>query len=178
MKYYKYITIFTFLSLFQFSLYAGSTHQVLEQTSIQTIGGEKIQVERMKDGLVFKGYEDKIVLLEAFGHSCPPCKASIPGYNRLQKKYQKDIVIIAIEVWGSDNTGLKKFAQQHGIQYKAVSKASAGKIVKFMQNMTGWVPGLGVPYLMLFTRGGLLVKDVPPQRLHESYVEGLIKEFL
>ncbi len=132
----------------------------------------------MRDGLVFKGYEDKIVLLEAFGHSCPPCKASIPGYNRLQKKYQKDIVIFAIEVWGSDNSGLKLYAQQHGIQYKAVSKASSGKIIRFMQNMTGWVTGLGVPYLMLFNKGGVLTKDVPPQSLPEAHVNNLIKGLL
>jgi len=174
MKTIKFILILAFMSL-HVSAHAG---KVVEQTTIQTIDGEKIQVERMLDGLVFKGYEDKIVLLEAFGHSCPPCKASIPGYNRLQKKYQKDIVIFAIEVWGSDNSGLKQYAQQHGIQYKAVSKASSGKIIRFMQNMTGWVPGLGVPYLMLFNKGGVLTKDVPPQSLPEAHVNNLIKGLL
>ena len=178
MKYYKFITLLALLSFFQPSLYAEATHKTLEQTSIQTVDGENIQVERMKDGLVFKGYEDKIVLLEGFGHSCPPCQASIPGYNRLQKKYQKDMVIIAVEVWGSNNAGLKRYAKQHGIQYKAVSKADSGKIIRFMQNMTGWVPGLGVPYLMLFDKGGVLAEDVPPQGLHEAYVEGLIQQLL
>jgi len=178
MKHYKLITILAFLSLFQLSLYAETLHEVLEKTTIQTVGGEKIQIERMRDGLVFKGYEDKIVLLEAFGHSCPPCKASIPGYNRLQKKYQKDIVVIAIEVWGSDNSGLKQYAEQNSIQYKAVSKASSGKMIRFMQNLTGWVPGLGVPYLMLFQKGGVLAKDVPPHGLDEAYVEGLIQKLL
>ena len=178
MKHYKFITILAFLSLFQLSLQAKDTHKILEQTMIQTVNGEKIQVERMRDGLVFKGYEDKIVLLEAFGHSCPPCKASIPGYNRLQKKYQTDIVIIAVEAWGSDNAGLKRYAKQYGIQYKAVSKANSGKIIRFMQNITGWTPALGVPYLMLFNRGGVLAKDVPPQGLPEAHVDKLIKALL
>jgi len=178
MKYQKIISLFLFFSLFQLTLYAEVTPKVLEETNIKTIGGENIHVQRMKDGLIFKGYEDKIVLLEAFGHSCPPCKASIPGYNRLQKKYAKDVVIIAVEAWGSDNSGLKLYAKQHSIEYKTVSKASSGKIIRFMQNLTGWVPGLGVPYLMLFNRGGVLAKDVPPQALHEAYVEGLIQKLL
>lgn len=180
MKLQTFLKIFTWILLLQLSLYAKTSTkpQILETTTITTINGEKIEVQRMKNGLLFKGYEDKIVLLEAFGHSCPPCKASIPGYNRLQQKYQNNIVILAVEVWGSDNSGLKQYAKQHNIHYKAVSKASSGKLIRFMQNMTGWVSGLGVPYLMLYTRGGVLVKDVPPQRLNEDYVDGLIKNIL
>ena len=178
MKNHKLITIFMFLSIFPLSIYAESTYKALEQTIIQTVDGEKIKIDRTKVGLVFKGYEDKIVLLEAFGHSCPPCKASIPGYNRLQEKYKKEIVIIAIEVWGSDNNGLKQYAKNHGIKYKAVSKAGSGNMIPIMQKLTGWVPGLGVPYLMLFSKGGALAKDVPPHGLQEAYVDGLIQELL
>ncbi len=178
MKYHRFTIIFAFLSLFQLSLYAQATGPILETTTIQTVDGEKIQVERTKNGLIFKGYEDKVILLEAFGHSCHYCKTSIPGYNRLQKKYQKDIVVIAIEVWGSDKSGLKKYADSLGIHYKVVSKADSGKMIQFMQNLTGWIPGIGVPYLMLFSPGGVLAKDVPPHELQEAYVDGLIKELL
>ena len=152
--------------------------QVLDQTTIKTIDGEMIHVERTKNGLIFKGYEDKIVLLEVFGHSCPPCKASIPGYNRLQKKYQKEVVVIAIEVWGSDNAGLTQYVNAHSIQYKAVAKDHSGKIVSFIGNLTGWNLNFGVPYLLLFSRGGALAKDVPPQGLPEAHVDNLIKGLL
>jgi len=187
MKYNKVTVLLAFMSLFHLP---GHTEQVtkvqaeiaqpqvLEKTSITTIDGKVIEVKRTKNGLIFKGYEDKIVLLEAFGHSCPPCKAAIPGYNRLQKKHQKDVVVIAIEVWGSDNAGLKKYANTLGIHYKAVAKVNSGKMVAFMGKLTGWTPGMGVPYLMLFSRGGVLTKDVPPQRLPESHVENLIQEML
>ena len=155
-----------------------SKPMVLDQTTIKTIDGEVIHVDRTKDSLIFKGYEDKIVLLEAFGHSCPPCKAAIPGYNRLQKKYYKDVVVIAIEVWGSDNTGLRQYANTLGIHYKAVAKVNSGKMVSFIGKLTGWNPGMGVPYLILLSRGGTIAKDVPPQRLPESHVESLIQELL
>ena len=122
--------------------------------------------------------KDKIVLLEVFGHSCPPCKASIPGYNRLQKKYQKDVLVIAIEGWGSDNAGLKRYAHTHNIHYKAVSTADSGKIIPFIGKLTGWNLNMGVPYLMLFSRGGVLAKDVPPQGLPEEHVNGMIQQLL
>ena len=152
--------------------------EVIDQTTIKTIDGETIHVDRIKNGLVFKGYEEKIVLLEVFGHSCPPCKASIPGYNRLQTKYQKDVVVIAIEVWGSDDRGLKQYADTHGIHYKAVAKVNSGKMVSFIGNLTGWNLNLGVPYLLLFSRGGVLAKDVPPQGLPEAHVDNLIQDLL
>jgi len=176
----KYIrVIFGFMFFLQVSVCAEVIQEkVLEQTQIKTVDGEIIHISRTKKGLIFKGYEDKIVLLELFGHSCPPCKASIPGYNRLQKKYKNDIVIIAIEAWGSDNPGLKKYAKKHGIQYKAVPSADAGKMVSFVGKMTGWNPGLGVPYLLLFTRGGALIKDVTPQMLPEAHVDSLIRELM
>ena len=153
-------------------------NSILGQTTIKTIDGEMIQIKRTKNGLIFKGYEEKIILLEMFGHSCPPCKASIPGYNRLQKKHQKDVVVIAIEVWGSDTAGLKRYADTYNIHYKAVAKADAGKMLPFVRKLTGWNPGIGVPYLMLFAPGGSIYKDVAPQRLPESHVESLIQKLL
>ena len=187
MKYNKLVLICSLISLLQLSVYAKQMNdietntskvKVLEQTTIQTIEGETIHVDKTKNGLIFEGYENKIVLLEAFGHSCPPCKASIPGYNRLQKKYQKDVVVIAIEVWGSDDKGLKQYVDTHGIHYKAVSKVNSGKMISFIGNLTGWNLNFGVPYLLLFSRGGVLAKDVPPQGLPEAHVDNLIKGLL
>ena len=185
MRYNKLTAILVFMGLLYLPGYAAQAvksstgqYQLLDQTIIKTIDGEVIHVDRTKNGLIFKGYEDKIVLLEVFGHSCPPCKAAIPGYNRLQKKHQKDVVVIAIEVWGSDNAGLKQYANTHGIHYKAVSKADSGKMVSFIGKLTGWHPGVGVPYILLFDRGGILTKDVPPQRLPEAHVDGLIQNLL
>jgi len=185
MRYNKLTAILVFMGLLYLPGYATQAvkpstvqQQVLDQTTIKTIDGEVIHVDRTKNGLIFKGYEEKIVLLEVFGHSCPPCKAAIPGYNRLQKKHQKDVIVIAIEVWGSDNAGLKQYANTHGIHYKAVSKADSGKMVSFIGKMTGWHPGVGVPYILLFDRGGILVKDVPPQRFPEAHVDGLIQNLL
>ena len=186
MGYTKLTLILTFLSLLTLSGQAkqgtetqaiASKMMVLEQTSIKTTDGEVIHVDRTKNGLIFKGYEEKIVLLEAFGHSCPPCRASIPGYNRLQKKYQKDVVVIAIEVWGSDNAGLKQYTNTHDIHYKAISKVDSGKMVSFIGKLTGWHPGVGVPYILLFD-WGILTKDVPPQRLPEEHVDALIQNLL
>jgi thiol-disulfide isomerase/thioredoxin len=185
MREIKQISLVGLFVLFQFFCHITAAEaqpvvkaEILDQTDIRTIDGKTIHVELTKKGLRFKGYENKIVLLEAFGYRCPPCKASIPGYNRLQKKYQKDIIIIGVEAWGADNATFKGFVQKHKIQYKAVSTGDSGKILLFMKRLTGWHPGIGVPYLMLFDHGGVLSKDVSPQILPEAHVEHLIRELL
>ncbi len=170
------IVIFSIVSILLLPGYANPT--VLDQTTIQTTEGEIIHIDRTKNGFIFRGYEEQIILLETFGHSCRPCKVLIPLYNRLQKKYQKNVVVIAIEVWGSDSKGLKQYADKHGIHYKAVAKVNSGKIISFIKQLTGWNPGVGVPYLMLFSPGGTIVKDIPAQTIYQSYVESLIQELL
>jgi thiol-disulfide isomerase/thioredoxin len=176
MKYPKLLLMMLCIGFFQQALYAEAPTSKTLQTTIKTIDGSRIVVEMLPDGLRFKGYEKKIVLLEFFGHSCPPCRASIPGYNRLQHKYAKDVVVIAIESWALGKDQLKAYAKQFGIGYKVVAKTDSGKMFVFAEKLTGWSPRYGVPFLMLFAPGGKLAKSVPPQRLNESYVEGLIEE--
>lgn len=155
-----------------------SETQILEKTVLKTTGGETISVARTPKGLVMEGYTDKIVLLELFGNRCPGCKDSIPGYNRIQEKYKNDVVVIAVEVWGSDMSQMQQYAKDYHIGYRLVPKSESGQIINFAQKMTGWHPGIGVPYLMIFGKGGILVKDIAPQRLPEAYVTHIIEGLL
>jgi thiol-disulfide isomerase/thioredoxin len=176
MKYRKMLLAMLCIGFFQQALYGESPIPKNLQTEIRTIDGSVIDVDMLPDGLRFKGYEKKIILLEFFGHSCPPCRASIPGYNRIQHKYEKDVVVIAIESWALGKDQLKAYAKQLGIGYKVVAKSDSGKVFSFVEKLTGWSPNYGVPFLMLFAPGGKLAKSVPPQRLNETYVESLIEE--
>jgi thiol-disulfide isomerase/thioredoxin len=176
MQYRKLLLVMLCIGFFQQALYGETVTPKNLQTTITTIDGSTIAVEMLPDGLRFKGYEEKIVLLEFFGHSCPPCRASIPGYNRLQHKYAKDVVVIAIESWALGKDQLKAYAKQLGIGYKVVAKADSGKMFAFVEKLTGWTPNYGVPFLMLFAPGGKLAQSVPPQGLNEPYVESLIEK--
>ena len=156
-------------------LYANET-PTQDSTTINTVNGEKIAVSLTPNRLHFQGMEKKIILLEFFGHSCPPCRASIPGYNTLQKKYADDVAVIAVESWRLNKAQLQTYVKQHKITYKVVATSDAGKIFAFVQKMTGWNPNYGVPFLMVFAPGGKLAKALPPGGLNEPYVEKLIEE--
>lgn len=64
----------------------------------------------------FKG---KVVVIDFWATWCPPCRAEIPGYIVLQKKYaDQGLVIIGISVDENGAQAVKPFAKAKGINYK------------------------------------------------------------
>ena len=152
---------------------------VLESTTVTTVSGEVIRVDRTAGGFIFAGYEGKIVLLEMYGWNCPHCIEMIPGYNRLQNKYPNDVYVIALESYGTiDNAGLQQYAVSRGLQYDTVSKQNAGNMHSYVQSLTGFTVEQGVPALLVLGRNGDLAEYFPPQILPEAYVDSLIQGLL
>ena len=136
-------------------------------TTITTTKGKKIRVDSTPGGFVFEGYVGKIVLLEVYGDTCPHCVAAIPAYNRLQAKYSKDVVIIALESYGT----LSHAGEQ---QYITIPKAKTGSMFSFIQSLTGYHQQ-AVPYLMILARDGGYVYEEVLADFPESEIERLIQ---
>jgi thiol-disulfide isomerase/thioredoxin len=156
-----------------------TTAQIIGSTTIVTTSGETINVNRTAGGLIFEGYEGKIVLLEIYGHSCPFCIDAISGYNRLQANYPNDVYIITLESYGQlNNAALQQYVIDNGMQYDTVAMENSGTMFSFIQDMTGYTTNQGVPALLVLSRDGNLAEYLPPQVLNESYVDGLIQGLL
>jgi len=142
----------------------------LGHTTITTTTGKKIRVDKIPNGFVFEGYVGKIVLLEVYGDTCPHCIAAIPSYNALQAKYSKDVVIIALESYGT----LSNASQQ---QYITVAKTKTGSMFSYIQSLTGYHRE-AVPYLMIFGRDGDKVYDKILADFPEATIDGIIQGLL
>ncbi len=143
---------------------------VLESTTITSTSGQVIQVDKTAGGFIFHGYEGKIVLLEVYGDTCPHCVQAIPSYNALQAKYPNDVVIIALESYGT----LTNAPQQ---QYITIPKANTGSMFPFIQSLTGYSLQ-AVPYLMILDRNGDYVyenvlADFPLDTI-DSFIQNLL----
>lgn len=66
-------------------------------------------------------FAGKVVVVDFWATWCPPCRAEIPGYTELQKKYGKDgFVIVGVSLDQAGPDVVKAFASKHAVNYPLV----------------------------------------------------------
>jgi thiol-disulfide isomerase/thioredoxin len=77
--------------------------------TLQDIDGQNISLS---------GLKGKVVVLDFWAMWCPPCRASIPGIEKLHKTYAgKGLVILGISLDSGDWDSVKAFRTEYGITY-------------------------------------------------------------
>jgi thiol-disulfide isomerase/thioredoxin len=115
----------------------------------------------------FKG---KVILLNFWATWCGPCKAEIPGFVELQKKYANDLVVLGLSV---DDTvdKLKPYAAQYKINYPIL----VGLGREDVQDAYG--PMWGIPVSFLIGRDGRICKKhmgIAPKAQFEREIKALL----
>ncbi len=77
--------------------------------TLQDLNGKNV---RLSD------YKGKVVILDFWATWCPPCRASIPGLEKLFKTYKdKGLVILAVSLDQGEWDSVKSFGAEYGITY-------------------------------------------------------------
>ena len=86
-----------------------STGNVAPDFTLQDLSGKDIKLS---------DYKGKVVLLDFWATWCPPCRASIPGLEKIHKAYKdKGLVILAVSLDQGDWDSVKSFTTDYGITY-------------------------------------------------------------
>ena len=97
-------------------------------------------------------FNGKVVILDFWATWCPPCRAEIPGFIELQKKYQaQGLVVVGVSVDQASLDTIKSFVQKMGVNYPVVL-ADAKVVTAY-----GGIEGL--PTTFIIDRAGRIVKQ-------------------
>ncbi len=86
--------------------------------TLHTTGGEDILLTATPKGIIFGGYEGKVVLLDFFATWCPPCRAELPHLADIQNAYKGKVQIIGILMEeNKEDLEIQKFEKEMGINF-------------------------------------------------------------
>ena len=136
--------------------------EVIEENSgitfdIRDANGNTYHIVDKKDGLEIDKLKGKVVFLSFFGHRCPPCMMEIPEFINFtnDEKYSKKAVILAFEVQGLRENGLRQFVQFKGINYRVVPGMKYKNFIDYIGYRTGW--NFGIPFMVVLDPNGKVV---------------------
>jgi thiol-disulfide isomerase/thioredoxin len=136
-----------------FALAITSLRPFFRSPATDALGSLKPPVWELKDpdGKLVKSsdFDGKVVILDFWATWCPPCKAEIPGFIELQKKYgEKGLVVIGVSLDEQGLSVVKQFMKEFGMNYPVVMGD-----VKLMQDFGG----TAIPTTFVIDRSGKIV---------------------
>ncbi len=102
-------------SVLAVALLAGCTHKdrnaqgTAADFTLQNLNGQKV---RLSD------YRGKVVLLDFWATWCPPCRASVPGIEKIYETYKdKGLVVLGVSLDEGGWDSVQSFIKDNGITY-------------------------------------------------------------
>ncbi len=77
--------------------------------TLQDLSGKDVKLSDMRG---------KVVVLEFWATWCPPCRASIPGIEKIYESYKdKGVVVLAVSMDDGGWDAVQSFVKENGIKY-------------------------------------------------------------
>jgi len=125
------------------------------------------------DGKEYKlsNFRGKVVVLDFWATWCPPCRASLPFFENIHKKYKdKGLVVVGVSVDMSDRV-VKKFVESKGLTYLIL--LDKDNLVSDLYNV------FSIPTTIIIDKNGNIVtKKVGFNKSYERYYEETVKKLL
>ncbi len=145
--------------------------------TLQTTDLTNINLEKTKEGMKFKGLENKVVLLNFWATWCPSCKAEILHLNNLKEKYKDNFEIIAVNLDGNNNETklnekLTNFIKEYQINYIVTNSKENYVLAKVMERVNI------IPTMFMFNKDGQIVQKyvgIVPEEMIETDIKKALR---
>ena len=143
--------------------------------TLTTTDNKTITVEDTKEGLNFKEFKGKAVILALFGHRCPPCIREIPAFIALTDKHPNDLAIVALEAQNYPEDEVKEFQKEHKMNYNVIAGINHNDFITYVSERAGYTSGIPLPLLIAIDKNGE-VQNVHAGELTLDELEFLVKD--
>ncbi len=129
---------------------------IKEEYLLTSIDGKKLDIIRQENGFKLKD-SDKIVLFDIYATWCPPCRRSTIMLSALQKKFDKDLVVVGLSIEDDmDDERLKDFSKDFKADYFLTSSPQRSELIKDIVNELGVGPKHPIPLMVLYKDAKLI----------------------
>jgi thiol-disulfide isomerase/thioredoxin len=152
------MTVAAFFALFFFCQTAAAAET--ETFTLKAAGEKTIVAEALPNGMRFKGYEGKPVLLNFFGKNCRYCMREIPHLVALKKRFGDKIGVIGMHV--QERMSFKErnaLQNQLGFNYPVFEYDDNVAIVRHIGARAGY--NGSIPFTIIFNAKGEVVQIIP-----------------
>lgn len=148
--------------LMALTIFAGSSFaaQNPEVFTLKAAGQKSIVATSLPEGMTFKGYEGKPVLLNFFGKNCRYCWREIPHLVALKKRYGNKIGIIGMHVQERMSFAERsRLQKQLGFNYPVFEYDDNTAFVRYVGSRARYTGS--IPFNIFFNGKGEVVEIVP-----------------
>jgi thiol-disulfide isomerase/thioredoxin len=138
---------FVVLSIIAIALLTGCTDRGVQSDtmaadfSLKDMSGKTVKLS---------DYKGKVVLLEFWATWCPPCRASVPGLEKLHKAYtDKGLVLLAVSMDEGGEDEVRSYIKESGITY-TVLKGTEDIAIKYQVR--------SIPMMLVLNKEGKISK--------------------
>ena len=134
--------------LFSLTLFA-------QEYKMKSIEGDLYDLEITDSTIKLKDFPNKIILLDFFSKTCPPCLKELPELTKLQEKFHEKLQIIGIESASKkDDKEMLKFFKKYDLNYPVFGLKESEDLIQFALDNTKWNGAL--PFKLLYDSKGNL----------------------
>jgi len=157
---------------------AKATHASGGDAPLNVFVGEEIteypKVQWLKGGPLTHFDKDKIYIVELWATWCVPCVAAMPHLSDLQQKFRdKNVVIIAQQIWENDRSKVEEFVKNKGsaLDYWVAYSGPRGSDFDKRWCLPAQVSGIPRTFVI---QDGKLVWQTYPTLLNEEILQLLV----
>ena len=136
---------------------------------IKDVDNRKSRIDIYKDRVLFHKIKQKIVVLNIFSATSPPCRGFLPYLNDLQKRNKKDIFVLGILIdKDMDSISLRKFMKRYHLSFFISNYYTNSDLVNSLLSRLKLPTIYKIPLTIIYKNGKYVIHlsgAVPPEMI-------------